>query len=178
MDRKIGLAVFYTLLVPFLLAGFVLSFVGAEAYPSIVFPGFREVGTTEGLLQFERPDIRVYANGNMTRLEPAQILKNIPAVNHPTIMLQRFRYPNGVGGKEVNGRLGGMNMLIKASPVVYPESVLLEWYDHLEGVVEEETGSPADSMVVVWEQYSGYAGEWNILPMAEKVVIPFQNSHP
>ena len=175
MDKKSALLVFYTLLIPFLIFGFTMSFIGAEPYPAVVFPGFREVGTTENNLQFEQPEIKAYANGQFTLLEQGQILANIPEVNHPTMMLQRFRYPNGIGGKQVTTRLGWMYLKISAGPVTYPESTIEELEDHMAGVLEKLLGEPADSLVIDWFRYSGQACVWDIEPLNEKVVLHFQS---
>ncbi len=146
------ITVIYVLLTIYLIVGFVLSYAGAESYPALVFPGFKEVGSTDGMMQFEKPEITAFASGKAIELSTADLLPGIMPANHPTIFLQRFRYPNGQGGKQVSTRLGGMNVAVKVVPRNYPPAVVQAWESHIDQAITQATGENADSVVIQWYQ--------------------------
>ncbi|MBI1193462.1 MAG: hypothetical protein GC205_09830 [Bacteroidetes bacterium] len=176
MKSPASIAITYLLLSGFILYGFALNLIGSEPYPAIIFPGFREIGSESGTLEFDKPTFNVYAGNRTYTLKYEDILVNIPPANHPTIALHRFRYPNGQGGKKVGARLGGLQVNVDVTHCYHQPQVVDAWQNHVHEAIQKKIGVPADSLVVKWFHYSGKEGQWDITPLPEQVVLNFTHS--
>jgi hypothetical protein len=167
----------YALLGIFMLYGFVLNIIGSEPYPAIIFPGFREVGSEDRMIEFDKPEFTAYRNGQGVPLLSEDILIDIPPANHPTVVLHRFRYGNGEGGKTVKARVGGAKVVVQVTHWPFDDKVVEEWEMHVQKAIKETKGFTADSLVVEWFHHAGKEGTWNTTPLEERLALNFSKGN-